>query len=85
MVDLSFSKQKLRAIIKKTLIVIVILALASLFYTSKPVVYGVILGGGVSVFNLFILGKLVEAILLSTRGKAIYVDQQIPQEKLSSV
>jgi hypothetical protein len=67
MVDLTFSKRKLRAIIKRTITVIVILALASLFYKSKPIAFGVILGGGVSVINLFVLGKLVEAILQQPR------------------
>ena len=68
MVDLTLSKQKLRAIIKKTIIVVLILSLASLFYRSQPVVLGVILGGGVSVVNLYILGRLVEAILQQPRA-----------------
>ena len=68
MVDLTLSKQKLRAIIKKTVIVVLILSLASLFCKSQPVVFGLILGGGVSVVNLYILGRLVEAILQQPRA-----------------
>ena len=71
MADLTLSKQKLRAIIKKTITVTIVLTLLSLFYKSKTVVFGIILGGVVSVLNLYILGKLVETIVQQPRATRI--------------
>jgi len=62
------SKKKLFSIEKKTLIALVFLVLGSLFFESKKILLGIIIGGGLSLANIIILGKIGEGTFLKTRS-----------------
>ena len=68
MEGLKESKKKLFSIEKKTLIALVFLVLGSLFFESKKILLGIIIGGGLSLANIIILGKIGEGIFLKTRS-----------------
>ena len=60
--ELKESKKKLYTIEKRAALVLVIILLGSLFFESKKIFSGVALGGGLSLANLFLSGKIVEGI-----------------------
>ena len=71
MVDLTASKQKLGTILRKTSYIVIIFIIVSLIHTSKAVTFGVILGGLLSLVNLFVLGRLVETMFQQTQSIVI--------------
>lgn len=58
MQDLAASKKKLLSIARKTVYILIVLLLASLFYQSKHIFFGVMSGGVVSLLNLLLLVKI---------------------------
>ena len=71
MVDLTASKRKLGTIVRKTSYVVVAFIFLSLFYTSKSITLGVILGGFLSLVNLILLGRLVETMFQQAQSIVI--------------
>jgi small-conductance mechanosensitive channel len=56
------TKKKLIASEKRALIVLFFLAAASLFFESKKIFLGVLIGGGLSLVNIVILSKIGEKV-----------------------
>ena len=56
------TKKKLVASEKRALIFLFFLAAASLFFESKKIFLGVLIGGGLSLVNIVILGKIGEKV-----------------------
>jgi len=56
------TKKKLVASEKRALIFLFFLAAASLFFESKKIFLGVLLGGGLSLINIVILSKIGEKV-----------------------
>jgi len=56
------TKKKLVALEKRALIVLVFLAAASLFFESKKIFFGILIGGGLSLVNIVILSKIGEKV-----------------------
>ena len=71
MSDLTSAKQKLGAILRKTSYIVIIFVLVSLFYTSKAITFGVVLGGLLSLINLIVLGRLVETMFQQVQSIVI--------------
>lgn len=62
MVELAASKKKLYSIVKRTIVILILLVLLSLYYESAKISLGVLLGGTVSLVNILVIGKVVENI-----------------------
>ena len=60
--ELKEPKKKLYTIAKRAALVLLAFVLGSLFFESKKVFFGVTLGGGLSLANLLLSGKIVEGI-----------------------
>jgi len=56
------TKKKLVASEKRALIALFFLAAASLFFESKKIFLGVLIGGGLSLINIVILSKIGEKV-----------------------
>jgi small-conductance mechanosensitive channel len=56
------TKKKLAASEKRALIFLFFLAAASLFFESKKIFLGVLIGGGLSLVNIVILSKIGEKV-----------------------
>ena len=60
------TKKKLAASEKRGLIVLFFLAAGSLFFGSTKIFFGVLIGGGLSLANIVILGKIGEKVFQQT-------------------
>ena len=56
------TKKKLVALEKRALIILFFLSAASLFFHSKKIFWGVLIGGGLSLVNIVILSKIGEKV-----------------------
>jgi hypothetical protein len=56
------TKKKLATSGKRALIALFFLAVASLFFESKKIFFGVLIGGGLSLVNIIILSKIGERV-----------------------
>jgi hypothetical protein len=69
-------KQKLAAIEKKCLLLILFLSLISLIWYSQQVFWGIMLGGVVSLVNIRVLTRIVDAIFSQNSGGKFLVAAQ---------
>jgi hypothetical protein len=73
------TKKKLAASEKKALVILVLLSAASLYFKSKQIFLGVLIGGGLSLVNIVMLSKLGEKVFQqnSPRKTAIAITYTI--------
>jgi len=60
------TKKKLVASEKKALIILFFLSAASLFFESKKIFLGILIGGGLSLANIMMLSKMGEKVFQQT-------------------
>jgi hypothetical protein len=60
------TKKKLVASEKKALIILFFLSAASLFFESKKIFLGILIGGGLSLANIMMLSKMGEKVFQET-------------------